>query len=173
MELFQGKINDIAGAIQLALGPVFLLTGIAAMLNVMTNRLSLCMIDRGRFLTEHTDFSPKFPKEKVNEELTVLEKRRHNTSMAITMCTVAALLICLVIVTLFMEEMLDIPFNRVVGILFSWAILALVAGLSLFLKEVHLALDNDPHHHYTERIMSTAYSIIKRDNSFVYIRSDD
>lgn len=138
MELFHGKINDIAGAIQLALGPVFLLTGIAAMLNVMTNRLSR-IIDRGRFLTERTDLSPRFPKEKVNEELTVLEKRRHNTSMAITMCTVAALLICLVIVTLFMEEMFDVPFNRVVGILFSLAILALVAGLSLFLKEVHLA----------------------------------
>jgi uncharacterized membrane protein required for colicin V production len=83
-----------------------------------------------------------FQKDKVQEELNVLEKRRHNTSLAITMCTIAALLICLVIVTLFMEEMLGIPVNRVVGILFSLAILALVSGLSLFLKEVHLASQN-------------------------------
>ncbi len=138
MELLQGKVNDIAGAIQLALGPVFLLTGIAAMLNVMTNRLSR-IIDRGRFLTERPDLATMFNQEKVDEELEVLEKRRHNTSLAITMCTVSALLICLVIVSLFMEEMLGIPFNRVIGILFSLAILVLVGGLTLFLKEVHLA----------------------------------
>ena len=138
MELLQGKVNDIAGAIQLALGPVFLLTGIAAMLNVMTNRLSR-IIDRGRFLTERPDLAAMFNQEKVDEELVVLEKRRYNTSLAITMCTVAALLICLVIVTLFFEEMMGIAFNSAIGILFSLAILALVAGLTLFLKEVHLA----------------------------------
>ena len=138
MELLQGKVSDIAGAIQLALGPVFLLTGIAAMLNVMTNRLSR-IIDRGRFLTERPDLAAMFNQEKVDEELVVLEKRRYNTSLAITMCTVAALLICLVIVTLFFEEMMGIAFNSAIGILFSLAILALVAGLTLFLKEVHLA----------------------------------
>lgn len=138
MELLQGHVNDIAGAIQLALGPVFLLTGIAALLNVMTNRLSR-IIDRGRFLTERPDLADMFNQEKVDEELEVLEKRRYNTSRAITMCTVAALLICLVIVTLFFEEMVGIAFNSAIGILFSLAIIALVAGLSLFLKEVHLA----------------------------------
>jgi Protein of unknown function (DUF2721) len=138
LEILQGHVNDIAGAIQLALGPVFLLTGIAALLNVMTNRLSR-IIDRGRFLTERPDLAGMFNQQKVDEELEVLEKRRHNTSRAITMCTVAALLICLVIVTLFTEEMLNIPFNRGIGILFSLAIIALVIGLTLFLKEVHLA----------------------------------
>lgn len=136
--MLQGKVNDIAGAIQLALGPVFLLTGIAALLNVMTNRLSR-IIDRGRFLTERQDLAKRVNQEKVDEELEVLEKRRYNTSMAITMCTVAALLICLVIVTLFFEEMIGVVFNSAIGILFSLAILALVAGLTLFLKEVHLA----------------------------------
>ena len=40
------NINDVARAIQLALAPVFLLTGIAGMLSVMTGRLSR-IIDRG------------------------------------------------------------------------------------------------------------------------------
>ena len=44
-------ISEMAKAIQLALGPVFLLTGIAGMLNVMSGRLSR-IIDRGRALTE-------------------------------------------------------------------------------------------------------------------------
>ena len=46
-----GNISDLAQAIQLALTPVFLLTGIAGMLNVMTGRLSR-IIDRGRHVAE-------------------------------------------------------------------------------------------------------------------------
>lgn len=107
------------------------------MLNVMTNRLSR-VIDRGRFLTERPDLVAMFNQEKVDEELVVLEKRRYNTSLAITMCTVAALLICLVIVAFVLGDdgyCLQQCHRHSV----SLAILALVAGLTLFLKEVHLA----------------------------------
>ena len=45
------NFNDVAHAIQLALAPVFLLTGIAGILNVMAGRLAR-IIDRGRHLTE-------------------------------------------------------------------------------------------------------------------------
>ena len=45
------NLGDMAHAIQLALAPVFLLTGIAGTLNVMTGRLAR-IIDRGRQLTE-------------------------------------------------------------------------------------------------------------------------
>src|SRR5262245_14330391 len=46
-----GLSTDGARAIQLALAPVFLLTGIAGLRNVMTARLGR-IIDRGRHLTE-------------------------------------------------------------------------------------------------------------------------
>ena len=46
-------VSDLAKAIQLALAPVFLLTGIAALLSVMTGRLAR-IIDRGRALAEGT-----------------------------------------------------------------------------------------------------------------------
>jgi len=42
-------INAVAHAIQLAVAPVFLLSGIGAVLAVLTNRLSR-IIDRGRAL---------------------------------------------------------------------------------------------------------------------------
>ena len=44
-------IGDLAKAIQLALAPAFLLGGIAALLSVMTGRLSRIM-DRGRAFAE-------------------------------------------------------------------------------------------------------------------------
>ena len=42
-------VTAIAHAIQLAVAPVFLLTGVASILSVLTNRLSR-IIDRSRFL---------------------------------------------------------------------------------------------------------------------------
>ena len=132
------NITNISEAIQLALGPVFLLTGIAGLLNVMSGRLSR-IIDRGRILTESTGEIVTYHPEGVPGELRLLERRRHITSRAITMCTIAALMICLVIMILFLEAMLRIPLNWAVAILFMMATLALVLGLSYFLREVQLA----------------------------------
>ena len=47
MDLPPEDITSVARAIQLALAPVFLLTGIAGLLNVMTNRLAR-IVDRAR-----------------------------------------------------------------------------------------------------------------------------
>jgi hypothetical protein len=131
-------ISDIANAIQLALGPVFLMTGIAGMLNVMSGRLSR-IIDRGRSLTEKPDLITMYDTEEIHRELLMLERRRHITSRAITMFTVAALLVCLVIVTLFLEAMFFVRLNGLIGVLFIMATLALVIGLGYFLREVQFA----------------------------------
>ncbi len=125
--------SDVARAIQLALAPVFLLTGISGMLNVMTGRLSR-IIDRGRRLAEEDLGATS-----AAEELPALERRRHVVSVAITACTVAALLLCLVIVTLFAEALLAAPLEWLVGTLFTASVLALVVGLAFFLREVHMA----------------------------------
>jgi len=131
-------INNIAGAIQLALGPVFLLTGIAGMLNVMSGRLSR-IIDRGRALNEKPEVIASFSEAGIKKELNMLQRRRHITSLAITMCTVSALLVCLVIVSLFLEVMFNIPMDWLIGALFILATLSLVIGLGYFLREVHLS----------------------------------
>ena len=131
-------LSEMAKAIQLALGPVFLLTGIAGMLNVMSGRLSR-IIDRGRSLTEKPEIIATYEPAEIRSELLLLERRRHITSRAINMFTVAALLVCLVIVALFLEAMVLIPLNWLIGMLFILATLALVVGLGYFLREVHLA----------------------------------
>jgi hypothetical protein len=133
-----GLSTDGARAIQLALAPVFLLTGIAGLLNVMTGRLGR-IIDRGRHLTETPPEEIALPPEQRANELHALERRRHLAGVAITSCTLAALLTCLVIVLLFTEVLLGLPLKWLEGALFTAATVALVAGLTYFLREVHLA----------------------------------
>ena len=130
--------NDVTQAIQLALGPVFLLTGIAGMLNVMAGRLAR-IIDRGRRLTEGNVAGEFADMTWIKIELASLERRRHLASAAITACTLAALLVCMVIAVLFIEVVLNAPLKWLVGALFTGSTLTLVVGLALFLREVHLA----------------------------------
>jgi Protein of unknown function (DUF2721) len=131
------NINDVTHAIQLALAPVFLLTGIAGILSVMASRLAR-IIDRGRQLTEGGGTVVSgLPNLQI--ELQSLERRRHLASAAITACTLSALLVCTVIAALFLEVLLQVELKWLVGVLFTGATLGLVVGLAYFLREVHLA----------------------------------
>ena len=132
------NIGDVAHAIQLALAPVFLLTGIAGILNVMAGRLAR-IIDRGRRLTEHPIPQELQQGEALQVELRSLERRRHLASAAITASTFSALLVCTVIAALFVEALLQIELKWFAGILFTGSTVALVVGLAYFLREVHLA----------------------------------
>lgn len=138
MPITADSAADVAKAIQLALAPVFLLTGIAGLLNVMAGRLSR-IIDRGRTLSEGPFPTVPPAPAAIALELASLERRRHFTSIAITACTIAALLLCIAIATLFFDAMLNAPLGLLIGTLFTVSTLALVVGLAYFLREVHLA----------------------------------
>ena len=131
--------HAVATAIQLALTPVFLLMGIAAILNVISGRLSR-IVDRGRALSEGRGTS--LPAEALAIELQQLERRRRWTSVAMAACTVAALVVCAVIAALFVEAMFSAPLEGLIGALFTGAMLALMIGLAFFMREVHLGTNN-------------------------------
>ena len=93
----------IAHAIQLAIAPVFLLTGIASLLGVMTTRLAR-VIDRARGFEVTWPGLDARGRAAAQMEVADLERRRRVCNWAISFCTTAALLVCMVIVTLFVEE---------------------------------------------------------------------
>src|SRR6185369_9603981 len=93
----------IAHAIQLAIAPVFLLTGVAGLLGVMANRLAR-VIDRARQFEDKWTTYDAETREIVRLEMSHLARRFGLASWAINFCTAAALIVCLVIVTLFVEE---------------------------------------------------------------------
>lgn len=141
-------IPDISHAIQLALAPVFLLTGIAGLLNVMTNRLAR-IIDRARYFEERWSGLDESTRKTLNDELANLERRRHLASRAINASTFAALLVCMVVATLFVEVLLNLPLKWLAGLLFIGSMAALIGGLTVFLREVYLAT-------HTVRFVTTA-----------------
>lgn len=128
----------IAHAIQLAIAPVFLLTGVAGLLGVMATRLAR-VIDRARVFESAWPTLDANARALARIEIATLEKRRRVCSWSINFCTTTALLVCLVIVTLFGEEFLSANVTWLAGGLFVAAMLTLICGLSCFLREVYLA----------------------------------
>ena len=128
----------IQQAIQLAIAPVFLLSGIAALLVVMTNRLAR-IIDRARDLEQRWPTLSEKALAAAQREIATLERRRHLASWSINLCTGAALLLCIVIVTLFVEEFFGTDLKWLGGALFVAVMIALIGGLTAFLREVYLA----------------------------------
>lgn len=132
-------VLDIAHVIQQAVAPVFLLSGVAAMLNVLTNRLAR-VIDRARqFEKDYHDLPTGSERHQMRARLATLSRRSRLINLAITLCTVCALLICLVIVTLFLAALMDVSGSRWIAGLFIVAMLALIGGLVAFLQEIFVA----------------------------------
>jgi hypothetical protein len=137
----EGQVLSIAHTIQLAVAPVFLLAGIGSMLGVLTNRLAR-VIDKARKLEEQTPApaDPATPDIAYEAQLRVLARRARYLQMAIGSCVGCALLVALVVVTLFISAVLDLNAFAVVAFLFIAAMLAFISGLLFFMREIRLGL---------------------------------
>lgn len=127
-------VINVAHAIQQSVAPVFLLTGVGAILNVLSSRLAR-VIDRFRVLDRAND------KERAayEPEISVLLKRSRWIHWAISLSTICALLICIVIAALFIGSELNKDPSATIATFFIGAMLAMTLGLLCFLREISLA----------------------------------
>ena len=128
---------DIVHLIQSAVAPVFLLSGVGVTLGVLTNRLAR-IVDRARFLEQLTH-AESARAVSTADSLRVLARRAHYINIAITLCTIAALLVSLVVMSLFASAFIVINLSAVIAILFVLAMVCLTASFAVFLLEVRLA----------------------------------
>jgi hypothetical protein len=129
------QISDIGHVIQLAIAPVFLLTGVGTMLMVLTNRLAR-VIDRTRILEDRLDIGPN---DMHMDELDVLYRRWHLINFAITLSTACGLLICLVIGMLFLGDTTNLPLDKYIAALFISGMVALIGAFVYLLREIFVA----------------------------------
>lgn len=131
-------VFDITRVIQLAIAPVFLLSAIATIINVLITRLSRA-VDRRRTLEEHLSIYQDEHLQQAISELRMLQKRITLTLWSVTLAVLAALLICLLVATAFAAAYVSLDLSRPVAALFVAALLALTGCLLLFLREISVA----------------------------------
>jgi len=131
-------IADTARLIQLSIAPVFLLTGVATLLGVLSSRLGRT-IDRGRVLEALLETADAARIARMHDELAVLSRRAKIIYRAIALGVITALLICSVIASLFISAFTRVDVTLGVAGFFIAAMAALISTLLLFLREVFLA----------------------------------
>ncbi len=138
------QLTDISHVIQLAVAPVFLLTAIATLINALNSRLGR-IVDRRRVVQERLRTREPDAAEAARLEIGMLVRRSRLVYYAIFCAVLSALLVCLVVAGAFLGALLGVELARGVAALFIGAMLAMIAGLSLFLREVFLAVRSGTH----------------------------
>ena len=130
--------TGIAHVIQLAVAPVFLLTGVGAILGVMANRLAR-IVDRARILELKLPEAQGEARAELDGRLRNLSRRAKLISHAIALCVSTAVLVCSVIIVLFLGEFLAFEATAPAAVLFIGALLSFLLALIWLLREVFLA----------------------------------
>lgn len=135
------QTENIAKLIQLALGPVFLLSGVGITLSMLTQRLSR-IVDRARTLEDQRERTTEEGRlKRIDKDLKAIFRRTKYINGAIALSTVSALLTTLVVTILFASEFTPIAAGIVVAVLFSAAMICLSLAFLMFLIEVRVAIN--------------------------------
>jgi hypothetical protein len=129
---------EIYKTIQVILAPVFLLTAVSGIINVLISRLARA-VDRRRILEESLPEYIDARRDDALRELRLLNKRIVLVLWSVALAVLAGLLICLLIGTAFAGAYVALDLSRPVAILFIAAVMALTGCLLLFLREISIA----------------------------------
>jgi hypothetical protein len=128
----------IAHTIQLALAPVFVLVAIGNLLNILSTRLGR-IVDRARVLQQQHGQTAGPAHDMVVSEIRAIDQRIKLNTDAIRLLVLSGLVIGTTVAILFVEEMFNVPLERVAGVFFILAIALLMWALTLFLRETQVA----------------------------------
>ena len=128
----------IAQTIQLALTPVFLLVAIGNILNILSVRLGRT-VDRARKLQSLYGETSGPEHDLVVREMRTIDRRIVLITRAIRLLVLGGLSIGTTVAILFIEDIGDYRLDRIAAGFFLIAIMLLMWGLTLFLREVQVA----------------------------------
>ena len=137
-------IPEIAGVIQLAVAPVFMLTAVGTIMAALNIRLGRA-VDRRRVLEEKLQRMAAEEAQAARRELDTIARRIHFVYLAIVFAVVSGLFVCLLIAGAFLGSFVRADLSNTIAAMFVAAMLALIACLLLFLREIFLAVSTPRH----------------------------
>lgn len=132
-------VTQLIPLLQVAVGPVVLISGIGLLILSMTNRFGR-VIDRGRSLTRELPGLSSHEQIRVNEQLRILARRAEYLRRAITASVISVLLAAVLIITLFLTAILKIEDAWLISVLFVGAMGSLIYSLIAFIQDLNESL---------------------------------
>lgn len=132
-------VAELIPVLQMAVGPVVLISGVGLLILSLTNRLGR-VVDRGRSLASEQRQAPQPEKRGTTEQLHIISRRAHLLQRAIVFAVLCMLFAAVLIITLFFTAALHLEVAWLVGLLFVCALESLIMSLVSFLQELNQAL---------------------------------
>jgi hypothetical protein len=133
----QLTVAAVADIVRLAVAPVFLLSGIAAFINVCASRLSR-IVDRSRHIEPLLLQSRGADHDRWLGELHAVDRRMRLVGWAISLSVLSAVLICTVVVLLFSASLTRLHVAAAIAWLFIGSMVAIGLGFAIFLIETRV-----------------------------------
>lgn len=132
-------LADLIPILQMAIGPVILISGIGLLLLSMTNRFGR-VIDRSRILSEARHKATGAEQAHLRSQLDVLSHRARIVRLAISLAVLSLLLAATLVISLFLGRLFRLEIALPVSALFVACLALLIASLLFFLRDINLAL---------------------------------
>ena len=132
-------ISQLIPTLQVAIGPVVLISGIGLLILSMTNRFGR-VIDRGRILARELAMVPAQDQVHIEAQLQILTRRAEYLRRAITAASISVLLAAVLIIALFITAILNVEDAWLIGLLFTGAMGSLIFSLVAFLQDLNESL---------------------------------
>jgi hypothetical protein len=131
-------LDQLVPTLQLAVGPVILISGVGLLLLTLTNRFGR-LLDRARLLNR--DRIDKADNDSaVSEQIEILHRRASILRVSITLGAITVLLVAVLILALFVAALFKLEAGWLIVGLFCVSQISLVGSMLAFIRDMNLAL---------------------------------
>ena len=135
------SLTQLVPILQLAVGPVILISGVGLLLLTLTNRFGR-MLDRSRTIIREITEGNHAPSvvANLNDQVQILHRRARILRLSITFAAVTVLCVGVLILGLFVAALVQIELAAALVAIFCVGILGLIGSMLAFLMDMNLSL---------------------------------
>ena len=132
-------VRELIPVLQVAIGPVILISGVGLLLLTLTNRYGRT-IDRARQLVGELRELASSDRERLEGQIEILYRRARLIRLSITLAAVSVLLASVMIIVLFLTALWRLEVALLISLLFIGSMASLIVSLGAFIRDLNLSL---------------------------------
>jgi hypothetical protein len=132
-------VRELIPILQMATGPVILVSGVGLLLLCMTNRFGR-ILDRTRQLAAALRTAPAGDRARILSQLAILSARGQLVRLSITLAALSVLLAAILVIFIFIAGLLRLEAAAVLAALFIGCMALLIGSMLVFIRDINLSL---------------------------------
>ena len=132
-------VKELIPVLQMAIGPVILISGVGLLLLTLTNRYGRT-IDRSRQLVRELRELVGSDRQRLEGQIKILYRRARLIRLSITLSAVSVLLASVLIIVLFLTALWKLEVGLLISLLFIACMVLLSGSLVAFIRDINLSL---------------------------------